>query len=88
MFNECKDDLYVLCCNFIKALALCSNDFYENMPTWLLGTETPSMVSNLMSVFDRNALDVLIDNNLNSNMDINYINATNNFLLYYYVEYM
>jgi hypothetical protein len=88
MFNECKDDLYILCCNFIKALSLCSNDFYENLPAWLLGTETPSMVSNFMSIFDRNNLDVLIDNNMNSNIDINYTNATNNFLLYYYVEYM
>jgi len=99
MFNECKDDLYVLCCNFIKALSLCSNDFYENLPSWLLGTETPSLISNLMSVFERNGFDFLMDNNMysdnnmnmnmnNMNMNMNNMDATNNFLLYYYVEYM
>lgn len=124
MFDECNNDLYVLCCNFVKALALCSNDFYENLPSWLLGTETFSLISNLMSTFDRNGLDYLMDStnpnanmysnmntnmytnmysNMNSNMYTNInmnldvdtdtnmnsnINATNNFLLYYYVEYM
>lgn len=89
MFNECKDDLYVLCCNFMKALGLCSNDFYENMPSWLLGTETPSLISNMMSVFDRNGLDYLMDNRDNNyEIAASNINATNNFLLYYYVEYM
>lgn len=90
MFDECNNDLYVLCCNFVKALSLCSNDFYENLPTWLLGTETHSLISNLMSIFDRNGLDFLMDttnHNVNMNSNTN-TDATNNFLLYYYVEYM
>lgn len=36
------DDNYLLCCNFIKALALYSNAFYENLPQWILDIESPS----------------------------------------------
>ena len=71
MLKECKDDLYILCCNFIKSLAMCSNDFYENIPTWMSGINTPSLLSNVFSIFNNN-----------------YTESPNNFLLYYYVEYM
>ena len=64
LFRECKEDLYILCCNFIKALALCSSDFYNNIPDWVLNVHTNSNIIHLSN------------NNLN------------NFLLYYYVEYM
>jgi len=71
MLKECKDDLYILCCNFIKSLAMCSNDFYENIPTWMSGINTTSLLSNVFSIFNNN-----------------YTESPNNFLLYYYVEYM
>lgn len=67
MFRECKDDLYILCCNFMKALALCSSDFYNNIPDWVLNVHTNSHIIHLPN---------------------NNINNINNFLLYYYVEYM
>jgi hypothetical protein len=126
MFNECKDDLYILCCNYMKSLALCSNDFYNNIPDWLSTYETTSYISNIsnFSSFistlinnDFNNINEINDNVSNSQdnaivntsdqtniLDTNYdmnidldivpqpmpslINPSNNFLLYYYVEYM
>ena len=132
MFNECNDDLYILCCNYMKSLALCSNDFYNNIPDWLSTYETTSYVSGLSNFTsfisslinndinqnnDINGVDLLNNggisinnpnindqyNILNTNYDMNIdmtgitdipqpvstaINPSNNFLLYYYVEYM
>ena len=65
MFRECNEDLYILCCNFMKALALCSTDFYNNIPDWVLNVHTNSHIIHLPNM-----------------------NNINNFLLYYYVEYM
>jgi hypothetical protein len=45
LFRECNDDLYILCCNFMKSIALCSNDFYNNIPEWLSTSETTSYIS-------------------------------------------
>jgi len=72
MLKECNDDLYILCCNFVKSLAMCSNDFYDNIPSWLSGLNTTSLLSNVFSIFDNSYTAEL----------------PNNFLLYYYVEYM
>ena len=128
MFNECNDDLYILCCNFMKSLALCSNDFYNNIPEWLATYETTSYISNnltsyISSLMNNNAVaanananynyeeydynninnsigDDLLNNRINNVLgsgdsgDImptsttSTINPSNNFLLYYYVEYM
>lgn len=115
MFNECNDDLYILCCNYMKSLALCSNDFYNNIPDWLSTYETTSYISTLsnftsfISTLINNDInningvgDDLLNNGhiLNTNYDMNIdmegiqqpvsttINPSNNFLLYYYVEYM
>jgi hypothetical protein len=131
MFNECNDDLYILCCNFMKSLALCSNDFYNNIPEWLSTYETTSYISSnltsyISSLMNNNAAnaaanynyeeydynnmntsintsigDDLLNNRINnvlgsssSGSDImatsttSTINPSNNFLLYYYVEYM
>ena len=116
MFNECNDDLYILCCNFMKSLALCSNDFYNNIPDWLATYETTSYISgisNFNSIISSIAntytpsnipnYEEYVYNNLTSNsysdllnspnIDIGNIptstvNPSNNFLLYYYVEYM
>ena len=126
MFNECNDDLYILCCNFMKSLALCSNDFYNNIPEWLSTYETTSYISNNLTSYisslmnnnvAANAADVananynyeeydynnmntsintsigddLLNNRINNVLGSNSgdtINPSNNFLLYYYVEYM
>jgi hypothetical protein len=76
MFKECNDEYYVLCCNFIKAMALCSNNFFNNIPSWLIA----------------NNENIRINTNLETLMGlINRDNAselTNNFLLYYYVEHI
>lgn len=119
----------------MKSLALCSNDFYNNIPEWLATYETTSYISsNLTSYisslmnnnvaaanaaanaaavananynyeeYDYNSIntsigDDLLNNRINnvlgsSDGDImptsttSTINPSNNFLLYYYVEYM
>jgi hypothetical protein len=137
MFKECNDDLYILCCNYMKSLALCSNDFYNNSPDWLSTYETTSYISNisnftsfistlisndfnninnfndineinddrisdnLSNIQDISAPNISEQTNiLNTNYDMNIemdivsppmpslISPSNNFLLYYYVEYM
>ena len=129
LFRECNDDLYVLCCNYMKALALCSNDFYNNIPDWLSSFETtshlaspasiPSITSSLTYSSFISALitnnnygvgdDLLNNRNMNgvnseahgahgahegnsllnnTNILNSVVNPSNNFLLYYYVEYM
>jgi hypothetical protein len=104
MFKECNDDLYILCCNYMKSLALCSNDFYNNIPDWLSTYDTSSYISTIsnfttfISTLINNDNNNLNDFNTNENlMDVNInriqptsniITPSNNFLLYYYVEYM
>jgi hypothetical protein len=117
LFNECNDDLYILCCNYMKSLALCSNEFYNNIPDWLSTYETPSYISNVnnfasfistlisndftsdTSERHSNLMDIDMNMGMNNDMDMNMsnlgvnlttpiINPSNNFLLYYYVEYM
>ena len=34
------DDHYLLCCNFIKAMAMYSEEFYNNLPSWLYYMDT------------------------------------------------
>ena len=93
MLKECKDDLYVLCCNFVKALAMCSNDFYENIPSWMSGLNTSSILSSVFSIFENDF--TFNGGNIPENFTFSTfsnlsqtINSPNNFLLYYYVEYM
>lgn len=82
LFRECNEDLYILCCNFIKALAMCSRDFYDNMPEWLLNTNTASRLSSMYSLFHN------IDDGFRPRPNRFMQNNSDNFLLYYYVEYM
>ena len=114
----------------MKSLALCSNDFYNNIPEWLATYETTSYISsNLTSYisslmnnnvaaananynyeeYDYNNMNTSINNSIGDDLlnnrinnvlgsgdsgDImptsttSTINPSNNFLLYYYVEYM
>jgi hypothetical protein len=78
LFSECNDDLYILCCNFMKSLALCSNDFYNNIPEWLSTYETTSYISSLTDF--TTLISTLINNNTNTNTNTTDINSTiNNF---------
>jgi hypothetical protein len=108
MFKECNEEYYILCCNFIKAMALCSNNFYNNLPAWLLANGTGvagvAGVAGVTSVagvaggaVDNMGIGRIIDNiRINTNLEtlmraMNRNNASelaNNFLLYYYVEYI
>jgi hypothetical protein len=126
LFNECNNNFYILCCNYMKSLALCSNDFYNNSPEWLSSYETPSYISDIYNftsyittlINNSSNINMLNNNNNNNNNNIAYnnddirnhllhnitdinmnmnmnedpqpstINPSNNFLLYYYVEYM
>ena len=113
----------------MKSLALCSNDFYNNIPEWLATYETTSYISNnltsyISSLMNNNVAanaaavanaananynyeeydynnmntsintsigDDLLNNRINNVLGSNSgdtINPSNNFLLYYYVEYM
>ena len=81
-----------LCCNFVKALAMCSNDFYENIPSWMSGLNTSSILSNVFSILGNDSFN---DSNMSESFTFSEIsnlgqtlNSPNNFLLYYYVEYM
>ena len=112
----------------MKSLALCSNDFYNNIPEWLATYETTSYISNNLTSYisslmnnnvaaananynyeeyDYNNMNTSINNSIGDDLlnnrinnvlgsggDImptsttSTINPSNNFLLYYYVEYM
>jgi hypothetical protein len=100
LFKECNEELYILCCNFIKSMAMCSNNFYENIPLWLtngtIGTIGP--ISTIIGTSGTSGTTGTLraaNNVLNRNIEtlmgmINRNNITeleNNFLLYYYVEY-
>jgi hypothetical protein len=80
MFNECNDDLYILCCNFMKSLALCSNDFYNNIPDWLATYETTSYISGISNF--NSIISSLINNN-----NINNISIPSNNLTYEEYDY-
>jgi|694.fasta_scaffold00528_19 hypothetical protein len=46
---------FILCCNFIKALSIYSNDFYNNLPDWMSDIETPINlnINNRDNIFNR-----------------------------------
>jgi hypothetical protein len=60
LFKE-ADEHYLLCCNFVKALALNIEEFYNNLPSWLLNIESPITFLNddnaLFYMYVRNLLD-------------------------------
>ncbi len=88
----------------MKSLAICSNDFYSNIPDWLSTFETPSYVSALPTFNSLIATLISTRNNMDSEFNVSNVNdmnadadaaanavlpnPSNNFLLYYYVEYM
>ena len=75
-------------------MALCSNNFYNNLPAWLLANGTGGMGA--VGAGGHMGIGGIIDNiRINTNLEtlmgaMNRNNASelaNNFLLYYYVEY-
>jgi len=50
---------FLLCCNFMKALSVYNNDFYNSLPPWISDIETPIII------IDRN-----MNTNINSNSNI------------------
>ena len=64
----------------MKSLALCSNDFYNNIPDWLATYETTSYISNLSNF--TSIISSLINNN-----NINNINIPSNNLTYEEYDY-
>ncbi len=64
LFKE-SDDHYLLCCNFIKALAVNIKEFYQHMPSWLLNVESASRSSSrnaIMLMYVQNMIDDVEDN--------------------------
>jgi hypothetical protein len=51
---------FILCCNFMKALSMYSNDFYDNIPEWMSDIETPIIINTTNNIFHRiiNNLDI------------------------------
>jgi virulence-associated protein VapD len=45
---------FLLCCNFMKALSLYSNDFYNNLPDWMADIESPIIVNNYFNRLNYN----------------------------------
>ena len=74
---ENGNDNFILCCNFIKSIALYSDDFYNNIPEWMIDIETPniitipinttrtSMINNINSIF--NSVDIIYFINIMNN---------------------
>jgi virulence-associated protein VapD len=61
-------DEFLLCCNFIKSIALYSDDFYNNIPEWLSDIEMPEILSvNTINRLIFNSLDILYFININNN---------------------
>jgi hypothetical protein len=62
MFKK-ADDHFLLCCNFIKAISLYVEDFYNNLPLWLLNIESNITFPNRRMTIDYEieTIDVNID---------------------------
>lgn len=79
---ENGNDKFILCCNFIKSIALYSDDFYNNIPEWMVDIETPSIIT--IPINSRSSIinNISLTNHLNSlfnSVDIIYfINIMNN----------
>jgi hypothetical protein len=78
-------------------MALCSNNFYNNLPAWLLANNGAMGVAGAAGTGGHIGIGGIIDNiRINTNLEtlmgaMNRNNASelaNNFLLYYYVEYI
>jgi len=48
IFNNGNSN-FLLCCNFMKALGVYSNDFYNSLPEWLSDIDSPIIINNYVS---------------------------------------
>jgi len=46
---ENGDSNFLLCCNYMKAISVYSNDFYNSLPEWLSDIESPIIINNYVS---------------------------------------
>jgi len=46
---ENGDSNFFLCCNYMKAISVYSNDFYNSLPDWLSDIESPIIINNYIS---------------------------------------
>jgi hypothetical protein len=46
---ENGDSNFLLCCNYMKAMGVYSNDFYSSLPDWLSDIESPIIINNYVS---------------------------------------
>lgn len=58
---ENGNDNFILCCNFIKAMALYSDDFYNNIPEWMSDIEmpVPTIITIPINNFIMNSTEIL-----------------------------
>ena len=54
---ENGNDNFILCCNFIKSIALYSDDYYNNIPEWMSDIEMP--VTTLITIPILNSTEIL-----------------------------
>lgn len=72
-----SDRHYLLCCNFVKALAMNLEDLYNNLPEWLLSIESQSTYLNngngLLFNYIQNILSEIGSHQALRSIDVNYI---------------
>jgi len=69
---ENGNERFMLCCNFIKSIALYNDDFYNNIPDWMVDIETPNLITIEQMTFNASNL-------ISNTMEILYfINIMNN----------
>jgi hypothetical protein len=55
---ENGNDNFILCCNFIKSIALYSDDFYNNIPEWMSDIEMPARIPTIITIPMNNILNI------------------------------
>ena len=60
---ENGNDNFILCCNFIKSIALYSDDFYNNVPDWMSDIEMPIPTLITIPIFNSTEILYLLMNN-------------------------
>ena len=75
---ENGNDNFILCCNFIKSIALYSDDFYNNIPEWMVDIETPNIITIPISTARTSMINNSINSIFNSVDIIYFINIMNN----------
>jgi len=80
---------FILCCNFIKALALVSDNFYNNVPEWLINVTNDNNINN-ENIFINNTFTIYLNNSnnilANENNVIQYDNIIDPTTIYYLLD--